>query len=69
MCIYRDMTSLTLGEGAAEAVFALAAIASLLVSTHIGLFCGISSLLQDSSAKETYDFKEPTNRSHPIWPR
>jgi len=39
------MTSLTLGEGAAEAVFALAAMASLLVSTHIGLFCGISSLL------------------------
>jgi len=28
----------------------------------IGLFCTISSLLQ----KETYVFKEPTNRSHPI---
>jgi len=32
----------------------------------IGLFCRISSLLQGSFAKETYNFKEPTNRSHPI---
>ena len=32
----------------------------------IGLFCRISSLLQDSFAKETYDFQEPTDRSHPI---
>jgi len=30
------------------------------------LFCRISSLLQGSFAKETYNFKEPTNRSHPI---
>jgi len=32
----------------------------------VGLFCRISSLLYGSSAEETYDFKEPTNRSHPI---
>ena len=32
----------------------------------IGLFYRISSLLQGSFAKETYNFKEPTNRSHPI---
>ena len=32
----------------------------------IGLFCRISSLLQGPFAKETYDFQEPTNRSHPI---
>jgi len=32
----------------------------------IGLFCRISSLLYGSFAKETYNFKEPTNRSHPI---
>ena len=31
-----------------------------------GLFCRISSILQGSFAKETYHFKEPTNRSHPI---
>ena len=31
----------------------------------IGLFCRISSLLQGSFAEETYNFKEPTNRSHP----
>jgi len=34
----------------------------------IGLFCRISSLLQGSFTKETYNFKEPTNRSHPIVP-
>jgi len=33
----------------------------------IGLFCRISSLLHGSFAKETYHFKEPTNRSHPIF--
>jgi len=31
-----------------------------------GLFCNISSLLQGSFAKETHDFKEPTNHTHPI---
>ena len=31
-----------------------------------GLFCRISSLLWGSFAKETYNFKEPTNRSNPI---
>ena len=32
----------------------------------IGLFCRILSLLFSSFAKETYNFKEPTNGSHPI---
>ena len=32
----------------------------------IGLFCRISSLLYSSFAKETYNFEEPTNRSHSI---
>jgi len=32
----------------------------------IGLFCRISSVLYGSFAKETYNFKEPTDRSHPI---
>ena len=32
----------------------------------IGLFCRISSLLMGSFAEEIYNFKEPTNRSHPI---
>ena len=31
----------------------------------IGLFCSISSLLWGSFTKETNDFKEPPNRSHP----
>jgi len=29
----------------------------------IGLFCRISSLLYGSFAKETYNFKKPTNRT------
>ena len=32
----------------------------------IGLFCRISSLAKGSFAKETYNFKEPTDCSHPI---
>ena len=32
----------------------------------ICLFCRISSLLQGSFVKETYNFEEPTNRCHPI---
>jgi len=31
----------------------------------IGLFCRIQSQLQGFFAKETYNFKEPTNRSYP----
>ena len=33
----------------------------------ICLFCRISSLLKVSFAKEACNFKEPTNRSHPMW--
>ena len=33
----------------------------------IGLFCRIQSLLKGSFAKETYNFKESTHRSHPIF--
>jgi len=36
------------------------------VISFIGLFCRMSSLLWGSFAKETGNFKEPTNRSHPI---
>jgi len=32
----------------------------------IGLFCRILSLLRGSFAKETYNFIDPTNQSHPI---
>jgi len=42
----------------------LATISKLLKS--IGLFGEYRSLLWVSFAKETYNFKEPTNRSHPI---
>ena len=42
----------------------VASISRLLKIT--GLFCRISSLLKGFFAKETYNFKEPTTRSHPI---
>ena len=32
----------------------------------IGLFCSIASLLYNSFAKETCNFIDPTNQSHPI---
>ena len=44
--------------------YGVATISRLL--NMIGLFCKILSLLWVSFAKETYHFKEPTNRSHPI---
>jgi len=44
--------------------YGVATISSLL--QIIRLFCRILSLLEGFFAKETYDFKEPTNRSHPI---
>jgi len=33
----------------------------------IGLFCKRALQKRRYSAKETYNFEEPTNRSHPIW--
>ena len=45
--------------------YGFATISRLLKST--GLFCRILSLLEGTFAKETYNFKEPTNRSQPIW--
>jgi len=33
---------------------------------NVGLFCRILSLLLGSFAEEIYNFREPTNRSHPI---
>jgi len=47
-----------------QVTYGVATVSRLL--KNIGLFCRISSLLQGSFAKETYDFKEHTNRSHPI---
>ena len=44
--------------------YRVATISRLLKIT--GLFCRIPSLLYGSFAKETYNSKEPTNRSHPI---
>jgi len=45
--------------------YGVAMISRLLKIT--GLFGTIVSLLEGSFAKETYNFKEPTNRSHPIY--
>jgi len=45
-------------------IYVVATISRLL--KIISLFCRIQSLLYGSFAKETYNFKEPTHRSHPI---
>jgi len=47
--------------------YGVALISRLLKIT--GLFCKRALQKRLYSAKETYDFKEPTNRSHPINPR
>ena len=44
--------------------YGVATISSLLKIT--GLFCKRALYKRRYSAKETYNFKEPTNRSHPI---
>ena len=44
--------------------YGVATISRLLKT--IGLFCRISSLLQGSFAKKTYNFEASTHRSHPI---
>ena len=36
------------------------------IDKMIGLFCRILSLLYGSFGKETYNFIDPTNQSHPI---
>jgi len=46
-------------------VYEVASISRLLKGT--GLFCKRALLKRRYSARETYDFKEPTNRSHPIF--
>ena len=51
------VTGLTIGYG-------VATISRLL--KIIGLFCRRTLIRRLYSAKETYRFKEPTNRSHPI---
>jgi len=53
-----------LKERSYKGYYGVATISRLL--KIICLFCRISSLLSGSFAKETYDFREPTNRSHPI---
>jgi len=52
----------TIPSATASATYGVATISRLLKIT--GLFCRISSLLWSSFAKETYNLKEPTNRSH-----
>jgi len=37
------------------------------IDKMIGLFCRISSLLKGFLAKETFNFIDPTDLSHPIW--
>jgi len=45
-------------------IYGVATISRLL--KNIRLFCKRALIKRRNSAKETYNFKEPTNRSHPI---
>jgi len=60
----RVMTSRDVSEWYCVNIYGVATISRLPVI--IGLFCRIQSLLYGSFAREAYNFKEPTNRSHPI---
>ena len=62
-CIFLDFSKVS-PTAAAFDTHGVATISRLL--KIIGLFCRTLSLLWGSFAKETYNFKEPTNRSHPI---
>ena len=64
LCITRIVVYIELCIIRVECIYGVATTSRLLKT--VGLFCRISSLLQGSFAKETYNFKEPTNRSHPI---
>jgi len=57
VCSYRGIVSRTY-------VYGVATISRLL--RIIGLFCKRALEKRRYSAKETHNFKEPTNRSHPI---
>jgi len=63
-----DMTHMyvwhDLNAAAGQGWYGVATISRLL--KILGLFCRKSAVLQGSFAKEPYNFKEPTNRSHPI---
>jgi len=56
--------SATNGTGGNKWYYGVATTSRLL--TIIGLFCKRALWKRLYSVKETYNFKEPTNRSHPI---
>jgi len=60
----RDVTRVLVPRLAMDVYYGVATISRLL--KIIGLFCKRALLKRLYSAKETQDFKEPTNRSHPI---
>ena len=62
---YKDKGSCESSPRCSSNIFTMIAYQYVFVKI-IGLFCRISSLVWGSFAKETYDFKEPTNRSHLI---
>ena len=64
ICLVCDICTFMRENSCVITSHGVATISRLLQS--IGLFCRISSLLKGSFTKETYNFKEPTNRSYPI---
>jgi len=63
MCVHMCVC-VRLCESASHCAYGLATIRRLLKIT--GFFCKRALLKRLYSEKETYDFKEPTNRSHPM---
>ena len=64
VCIYDYMYCHVTLVAMGSRLYGVATISRLL--KIIGLFCKRALLKRRYSAEETYTFKEPTNRSHPI---
>ena len=61
ICVYMYVSNVNTHSNVSQILYGVAMISRL-----DRLFCRISSILYGSFAKETYNFKEPINRSHPI---
>ena len=64
ICLYTYVSNVNTHSNISQILYGVAMSSRLL--KIVGLFGRISSLLYGSVAKETYNFKEPINRSHPI---
>jgi len=66
--VYRQTyTNLTMDVYAYLYIYTYGVAVVSRIDKIIGLFCRISSVFQGTFAKETYNFIDPTNQSHPIF--